>query len=87
MPKSQQISGRSLKTDICAAPTDMFPDTLILKVGQQSRRNPDVVRFMTVHKTHDIVPLRGYIFQVAKLIIYKIQLWSKMNILPVTQVT
>lgn len=74
MPKSQQIDGRGLKTDIWAAPKDMFPDTLILKVGQQSRRSPEVVSFMTVHKTCDIVPLRGHIFQVAKLIISKRQL-------------
>lgn len=74
MPKSQQIDGRSLKTDIWAAPKNMFPDTLILKVGQQSRWSPEVVSFMTVHKTRDIVPLHGHIFQVAKLIISKRQL-------------
>lgn len=85
VPKSQQIDGRSLKTDIWAAPKDMFSDILILKVGQQSRQSPGV-RFMTVHKTRDIVPLREHIFQVAKLIVSKSQRRSKMNILPVTRV-
>ena len=74
MLKSQQIDGRSLRTDMWAAPTDLLPDTLILKVGQQSRQSAEVVKFMTVHKTHDIVPLRGCIFQVAKLIVSKNQL-------------
>jgi hypothetical protein len=86
MPKSQQIDGRSLKTDIWAASTNMFLDALVLKVGQQSRRSPEVVRFMTVQQTRDMIPLRGHIFQVTKLIIYKSQLWPKMNILQVTQV-
>lgn len=37
MLKPQQIDGRSLKTDMWAAPMDLLPDTLISRVGQWSR--------------------------------------------------